>query len=122
MGLIILFLFFQSDLTGQDSSLDDISRKYVLYLSEKGEHFYRQIERKNSQVLLKIKSQDSNLKSKFKGIDSAKSEILFNSLESQYVNLEKRLSNNLTNTIQYIPDLDSFNTYLKYVMNKKKNL
>jgi len=114
--ILFILCLISVKLQAQDTtttSLQQLPGKYLAEVSSKAASLENKLEKKSEKALLKLQKEEEKLKKKLSKIDSLAAKNIFSDADKKYKDLEQRLQN--APFKQYIPQLDSLSTSLKFL-------
>jgi hypothetical protein len=114
--LILFFAFFMAKAANsQDSSVtSQISSKYFETVSKKANTLQEQLDKKSQKVLASMQKEEARLRRRLARIDSLAANNIFSNSATKYRQLQEKL-NNPTRYSQYLPQLDTLGTSLRFL-------
>src|SRR5882757_1031947 len=107
----------------KEAAMAEIDAKTLSRLSERYENLSKSIQKRTDKALTTLQKQELGLQKTLAHKDSSKSQLLFTDAQKEYRSLQTRLqspvSSDLTNPLkEYIPNVDSLSTALKFLRQK----
>ncbi len=116
---VICFCFLLQNLSAQDSTvqsnISQIPSKYFETVSKKANDLEKALDKKSQKVLGRMQKAEMRLRQKLSKIDSLAASNIFSNSAEKYNELQQKLKNKAGQLSQYIPELDSLSTSIKFL-------